>query len=54
MEIKYGSFRTDVFLPWPVRENDIEANYEDGFLLVVLPKARERRRVPINVVEESA
>lgn len=54
MEIKYGSFRTDVFLPWPVRENDIEANYEDGFLLIVLPKARERRRVPINVVEESA
>jgi HSP20 family protein len=53
MEIRYGLFRTDVFLPWPVRENEIEANYEDGFLVIVMPKTSEKRRVPINVVEES-
>lgn len=53
MEIKYGLFRTDVFLPWPVKENEIEANYEDGLLVIVLPKTSEKRRVPINVVEES-
>ncbi len=53
MEIKYGGFRTDVFLPWPVKESAVEANYEDGFLVIVLPKARGKRRVPINVVEES-
>ena len=53
MEIKYGDFRTDVFLPWTVKENDIEANYEDGFLMIVLPKSKGTRRVPITVVEEN-
>ena len=53
MEIKYGVFRTDVFLPWPVKDNDIEANYEDGFLVVVLPKAKGTHKVPISVVEEN-
>jgi len=52
MEIKYGEFRTDIFLPWPVKKDDIEANYDDGFLVVVLPKAREKRSVPVRVVEE--
>ena len=53
MEIKYGVFRTDVFLPWPVKEKDIEANYEDGFLIIVLPKAKGTHKVPITVVEEN-
>jgi HSP20 family protein len=53
MEIKYGVFRTDVFLPWPVKEKDIEANYEDGFLTIVLPKAKGTHKVPITVVEEN-
>jgi HSP20 family protein len=53
MEINYGVFRTDVFLPWPVKDNDIEANYEDGFLIVVLPKAKGTHKVPISVVEEN-
>jgi len=52
MEIKYGVFRTDVFLPWTVKEKNIEANYEDGFLIIVLPKAKGTHKVPINVVEE--
>ena len=53
MEIKYGEFRTDIFLPRPVMKDDIEANYDDGFLVIVLPKAREKHSVPIKVVEES-
>ena len=53
MEIKYGDFRTDVFLPWAVKEQNVEANYEDGFLVIVLPKAKGKRRVPITVIEES-
>jgi HSP20 family protein len=53
MEINYGVFRTDVFLPWPVKDNDIEANYEDGFLVIVLPKAKGTHKVPISVVEEN-
>jgi len=53
MEIKYGAFRTDVFLPWPVSEDDIEASYDDGFLVIVLPKTRGRHKVPITVIEDS-
>jgi len=52
MEIKYGGFRTDVFLPWTVKKGDIEASYEDGFLVIILPKATDRQKVPITVIEE--
>ncbi len=52
MEINYGDFRTDVFLPWTVKEEDIEASYEDGFLVIILPKARGTHKVPITVIEE--
>jgi HSP20 family protein len=54
MEIKYGSFRTDVFLPWPVKADGIEASYDDGFLVIVLPKAKGAHKVPITVVEENS
>lgn len=40
MEIPFGEFRTDVELPYPVIADEIEAVYEDGFLRIVLPKAR--------------
>ncbi|MBC8446337.1 MAG: Hsp20/alpha crystallin family protein [Chloroflexi bacterium] len=48
MEIRYGEFRTQVYLPWPLRDTDqeIEATYEDGLLRVVLGKAQPRR-VPV-------
>ncbi len=43
LEIRYGEFRTDVALPWPVDEENITARYEDGFLYVELPRARTRK-----------
>lgn len=43
MEIAYGEFRTQVYLPWPIDEDNVEAIYEDGFLQVVLPKARGKQ-----------
>jgi len=43
MEILYGRFETQVYLPGPVEEDQIEAIYEDGFLKVILPKARTRK-----------
>ena len=46
MEIRYGEFKTEVYLPWTIVENEIEAIYEDGFLRVVLPKARAQK-VPV-------
>jgi HSP20 family protein len=46
MEIAYGDFRTDVYVPWPVAESAVEATYRDGFLVVTLPKASVHR-VPV-------
>ena len=51
MEVNYGEFRTEVHVPWSLREDEIEAMYEDGFLSVRLPK-RGRTQVPLSVVEE--
>jgi len=43
MEILYGRFETQVYLPAPVEEDRIEAIYEDGFLKVMLPKAKAKK-----------
>ncbi|MDY7040356.1 MAG: Hsp20/alpha crystallin family protein [Chloroflexota bacterium] len=43
LEISYGDFRTEVYLPWNVDSEEIEAAYRDGFLRVVLPKARSKK-----------
>lgn len=51
MEILYGHFETDVYVPGAIDEEKIEAAYENGFLSVVLPKAKPRR-VPVVGTEE--
>jgi HSP20 family protein len=43
MEILYGQFRTEVYVPETVEVNDVEAVYQDGFLVVTLPKTTSRR-----------
>ena len=40
MEIRFGEFTVGVILPGPVNEDAGSAAYEDGFLLVTLPKAK--------------
>ncbi len=40
MEIRFGEFISRVKLHWPVDQNGIDAKYEDGFLHIVLPKAK--------------
>ena len=40
LEISYGRFRTQVFLPYAVDQDRITAAYKNGFLTVVLPKAQ--------------
>ena len=40
LEIPYGHFYTEVFLPYAVAYDEIHATYESGFLTVVLPKAQ--------------
>jgi HSP20 family protein len=39
MEIRFGEFSVALILPGPVDEDSVSASYEDGFLLVSLPKA---------------
>lgn len=39
MELRFGEFRTVVTLPGPIDAAISGAEYEDGFLVVVLPKA---------------
>ena len=46
MEILYGQFETEVYIPWTVDEDAIKATYQDGFLCVLLSKAVPRR-VPV-------
>ncbi len=48
LEIPYGDFRTDVYLPWAIDNDEVEATYQDGFLKVILPKAKPHK---IHVVE---
>lgn len=47
LEVRYGEFRVDVELPWPVDENGVEASYDDGFLRVELPRARAHHIVDV-------
>lgn len=39
MEIRYGEFSTSVELHWPIDTQAVEAEYTDGILRLVLPKA---------------
>ena len=40
MEIRFGKFATSVGLPNPVEDEQSHAEYKDGFLTVILPKAK--------------
>jgi len=43
MEIPFGEFSTEVELPYPIVVEETEAVYRDGFLRIVLPKARPQQ-----------
>jgi HSP20 family protein len=53
MEIRYGDFRTEVFLHWSVEQESIVATYSDGFLQVMLPKVGARRVRVVQVNNEN-
>ena len=50
MEISYGEFRSQVYLPGDVDADGATAAYDDGFLYVVLPKARREQKVSVVIV----
>ena len=43
LEIRFGDFRTEVNLPWPVLRDEVAAVYRDGFLRVELPRTRAQK-----------
>lgn len=47
LEIRYGEFRVEVYLHWPIDPEGIEAEYADGFLHVTLPRGAVRKIRPI-------
>ena len=40
MEIRFGEFCSQVEMHWAIDQDEIDAEYEDGFLRIVLPKAK--------------
>jgi HSP20 family protein len=55
MEVRYGEFRTEVVLPWPVSREGVSATYREGFLRVELPHARNQQIHIVDVdVEQEA
>ncbi len=40
MEVHFGEFRSEVELPGPIDENNIQVEYRDGFLRLSLPKLK--------------
>jgi len=43
MEIRFGEFVLSIELPYFIDSNQVEAVYENGFLVISLPKARPRQ-----------
>lgn len=52
MEIPYGHFETHVHLAREIDMDNIEATYQQGFLLVRLPKAKPRQVPVVSAVAE--
>jgi len=53
-EIREGSFSRSVILPVAVKGSDAQAEYENGVLKVVLPKAEEAKpkKISVNVKDK--
>ena len=48
-EFRYGSFHRVISLPRTVQSNAVEAEYKDGILRLVLPKAEEEKNKVVKV-----
>lgn len=48
-EFRYGSFRRVIPLPVRIQNNNVNADYKDGVLNLVLPKAEEEKNKVVKV-----
>jgi HSP20 family molecular chaperone IbpA len=46
MEIPFGEFNTEVEINVPINIEAVEAQYQDGFLYIIMPKAQPRQIRP--------
>jgi HSP20 family protein len=55
VERRFGSFERSLALPQGVRPDDIQADYEDGILVVRVPKAEEEkpRKIEVKAVKKT-
>ena len=51
MEIDYGDFNRTLYIPFPLKADEIRAVYRQGFLTVTVPKRKETgaRVVEVNI-----
>ena len=42
VEIRYGYFERSIYIPKPIDTDNIQATYKDGFLQIILPKAKQQ------------
>ena len=51
MEIDYGDFFRTIYIPFPLKTDEIRAVYRQGFLTVTIPKRKETgaRVVEVNI-----
>jgi HSP20 family protein len=45
LEVQYGEFSSEVYLPGSYDLDGIEAEYKDGFLTITLPKVKQETRL---------
>jgi HSP20 family protein len=43
MEVRFGEFLTQIELNWAIEAQSVEAVYSEGFLRLVLPKAKKHK-----------
>ena len=48
-EHHYGAFSRSITLPTPVQGNKVKAEYENGMVTLILPKAEEARPKTVNI-----
>jgi HSP20 family protein len=48
-QIRYGPFRVEVFIPYPIEREGVTARYENGFLWVDLPKLPESQPERVHI-----
>ncbi len=48
LEIERGHFEKRISLPWPVDVGTVESEYQQGMLMITLPKQRERVNIPVS------